>query len=121
MEITAAMVKELREYRGRDDDRKKHWRKPKGILEKGIEYLREKAYPRGKKADGLRPKAEEAYIHGAGRIGVLVELIRNRFCGKTIYWILLDIAMQITPKLNTSVGKKSQLRQLRKGNLKSQS
>ncbi|HHT63907.1 MAG TPA: translation elongation factor Ts, partial [Clostridia bacterium] len=75
--ITAAMVKELRERTGAGMmDCKKALTETEGDMEKAIELLREKGLAAAAKKAG-RIAAEglvEAYIHGGGRIGVLVEV-----------------------------------------------
>lgn len=77
MEITAGMVKELREKTGAGMmDCKRALVDANGDLERAIELLREKGLASASKKEG-RVAAEgvvEAYIHGAGRIGVLVEV-----------------------------------------------
>lgn len=76
-EITAALVKELRERTGAGMmDCKKALSATDGDLEKAIDFLREKGLAAAAKKAG-RVAAEglvEAYIHGGGRIGVLVEV-----------------------------------------------
>ena len=101
MEITAAMVKELRERTGAGMmDCKKALAETQGDVEKGIEYLREKGLSAAAKKAG-RITAEgrvESYIHGAGRIGVLVEVnCETDFVAKTDEYrdFCRDIAMQI--------------------------
>jgi elongation factor Ts len=77
MEVTAAMVKELREKTGAGMmDCKRALAEANGDLERASEVLREKGLASAAKKAG-RVAAEgvvEAYIHGAGRIGVLVEI-----------------------------------------------
>lgn len=77
MEVTAAMVKELREKTGAGMmDCKRALSEANGDLERASEVLREKGLASAAKKAG-RVAAEgvvEAYIHGAGRIGVLVEI-----------------------------------------------
>ena len=77
MEITAAMVKELREKTGAGMmDCKRALVDSNGDLERASEILREKGLASASKKAG-RIASEgivEAYIHGAGRIGVLVEV-----------------------------------------------
>ena len=76
-DISAAAVKELRERTGAGMmDCKKALVECKGDMEKAIDFLREKGLAAAAKKEG-RIAAEglvEAYIHGAGRIGVLVEV-----------------------------------------------
>ena len=75
--ITAEMVKQLREKTGAGMmDCKKVLQEAGGDLEKAAELLREKGLAAAAKKAG-RIAAEgivESYIHGGGRIGVLVEV-----------------------------------------------
>lgn len=77
MEITAALVKELREKTGAGMmDCKRALTEAEGDLERASELLREKGLASAAKKAG-RVASEgivEAYIHGGGRIGVLVEV-----------------------------------------------
>ena len=99
--ITAAMVKELRERTGSGMmDCKKALAETNGDIEKAIEYLREKGLASAAKKAG-RIAAEglcESYIHGGGRIGVLLEInCETDFVAKTDDFKALakDICMQI--------------------------
>lgn len=100
-EITAALVKELRERTGAGMmDCKKALSATDGDLEKAIDFLREKGLATAAKKAG-RVAAEglvEAYIHGGGRIGVLVEVnCETDFVAKTDAFkeLVKDIAMHI--------------------------
>ena len=100
-EITAALVKELRERTGAGMmDCKKALSATDGDLEKAIDFLREKGLAAASKKAG-RVAAEglvEAYIHGGGRIGVLVEVnCETDFVAKTDAFkeLVKDIAMHI--------------------------
>ena len=100
-EITAALVKELRERTGAGMmDCKKALSATDGDLEKAIDFLREKGLAAAAKKAG-RVAAEglvEAYIHGGGRIGVLVEVnYETDFVAKTDAFkeLVKDIAMHI--------------------------
>lgn len=100
-EITAALVKELRERTGAGMmDCKKALSATDGDLEKAIDFLREKGLAAAAKKAG-RVAAEglvEAYIHGGGRIGVLVEInCETDFVAKTDAFkeLVKDIAMHI--------------------------
>ena len=100
-EITAALVKELRERTGAGMmDCKKALSATDGDLEKAIDFLREKGLAAAAKKAG-RVAAEglvEAYIHGGGRIGVLVEVnCETDFVAKTDAFkeLVKDIAMNI--------------------------
>jgi elongation factor Ts len=99
--ITADMVKQLRERTGAGMmDCKKALNETNGDMEKAIEYLREKGIATAAKKAG-RIAAEglvDAYIHGNGRIGVLVEVnIETDFAAKNedFKQFVKDIAMQI--------------------------
>lgn len=99
--VTAAMVKELREITGAGMmDCKKALNETQGDIQKAVDYLREKGLAAAKKKAG-RVAAEgvvEAYIHGGGRIGVMVEVnCETDFVAKTDAFkdLARDIAMQI--------------------------
>lgn len=99
--VTAAMVKELRERTGAGMmDCKKALNETGGDLEKAIDYLREKGLAAAAKKAG-RIAAEGivvAYIHGGGRVGVLLEVnCETDFVAKTDEFqaFTKDIAMQI--------------------------
>ena len=77
MEITADMVKELRQRTGIGVmECKEALKEAKGDLEKAIEVLRKKGYARAQ--DKMNREAAEglvgSYIHMNGKIGVLVEI-----------------------------------------------
>ena len=100
-EITAALVKELRERTGAGMmDCKKALSATDGDLEKAIDFVREKGLAAAAKK-ACRVAAEglvEAYIHGGGRIGVLVEVnCETDFVAKTDAFkeLVKDIAMHI--------------------------
>lgn len=100
-EITAALVKELRERTGAGMmDCKKALSATDGDLEKAIDFLYEKGLATAAKKAG-RVAAEglvEAYIHGGGRIGVFVEVnCETDFVAKTDAFkeLVKDIAMHI--------------------------
>ncbi|OPX46207.1 elongation factor Ts [Ruminiclostridium hungatei] len=99
--ITAEMVRQLRERTGAGMmDCKKALTETNGDEEKAVEYLREKGIAKAASKAG-RIAAEglvEAYIHGGGRIGVLVEVnIETDFAAKNEEFkqLVKDIAMQI--------------------------
>jgi elongation factor Ts len=99
--VTAEMVKQLRERTGAGMmDCKKALVETEGNTEKAIEYLREKGLAAAAKKAG-RIAAEglvEAYIHGDGRIGVLVEVnIETDFAAKNedFKQFVKDVALQI--------------------------
>jgi elongation factor Ts len=99
--ITAEMVKDLRERTGAGMmDCKKALTETGGDLDKAIDFLREKGLAAAAKRAG-RVAAEgvvEAYIHGGGRIGVMLELnCETDFVAKTDDFKALakDLAMQV--------------------------
>lgn len=101
MEITAGIVKELRERTGAGMmDCKKALLETCGDIEKAIDELRTKGLAKAAKKAG-RVASEGlvvSYIHGKGRIGVLVEVnCETDFVGKTDEFrqLAYDIAMQI--------------------------
>lgn len=100
-EISAAMIKDLRERTGAGmADCKKALQECEADLEKAIDYLRKKGLAKAAKKAGREATegAVTSYIHGGGRIGVLLEVncetdfvARNEdFVGFT-----RDVAMQI--------------------------
>jgi len=99
--ISASMVKELRERTGAGMmDCKRALQDANGDMEKAIEILRERGLSAAAKKAG-RIAAEgivESYIHGGGRIGVLVEVnCETDFVAKTSEFraFVHDIAMHI--------------------------
>ncbi len=101
MEVTAAMVKDLRERTGAGMmDCKKALIESDGDMDKAIAYLREKGLAAAAKKAG-RIAAEgivEAYIHMGGKIGVLVEVnCETDFVAKTDQFKTFchDVAMHI--------------------------
>ncbi|CUH96119.1 Elongation factor Ts [Propionispora sp. 2/2-37] len=99
--VTAEMVKELRERTGAGMmDCKKALNETQGDMDKAIDFLREKGLAAAAKKAG-RVAAEgliESYLHGGGRIGVLVEVnCETDFVAKTegFRTLVKDIAMQI--------------------------
>jgi elongation factor Ts len=101
LEISAALVKELREKTGVGMmDCKKALMESKGQIEQAIEYLRKKGIATAQKRGG-RSTSEgqvQAYIHAGGKIGVLVEVnSETDFTGKTPDFteFVKNIAMQI--------------------------
>lgn len=77
MSISASMVKDLRERTGAGMlDCKKALEENKGNFDEAIDWLRKKGISKAaKKADRVAAEGiVSAYIHGEGRIGVLVEV-----------------------------------------------
>ncbi len=100
MEITASMVKELREKTGVGMmDCRNALKECDGNIEKAIDYLREKGLSKvAKKSSRIAAEGiVESYIHG-GRIGVLVEVnTETDFAAKNEAFkaFVKDLAMQI--------------------------
>ncbi len=101
MEVTAAMVKELRDRtQAGMMDCKKALVQNDGNMDKAIDYLREKGLAAAAKKAG-RVAAEgmvDSYIHMGGKIGVLVEVnCETDFVAKTDTFKNLchDVALQI--------------------------
>ena len=100
-QITAGLVKELRERTGAGMmDCKKALTETDGDIDKAIDFLREKGLAAAAKKAG-RVAAEGlvySYIHGGGRIGVLVEVnCETDFVAKTEQFqtLVKDVAMHI--------------------------
>ena len=100
-EVTAEMVKELRDRTGVGMmDCKRALTETNGKMEEAIDYLREKGLAAAAKKAG-RIASEgiiEAYIHGGGRIGVLIEVnCETDFVAKTREFqsLVRDLAMQV--------------------------
>jgi elongation factor Ts len=77
MEINATMIKDLRERTGAGmSDCKKALTEVGGDMDKAIDYLRAKGLAKAAKKAGREATegAVVSYIHGGGRIGVLVEI-----------------------------------------------
>ncbi|MGC7870528.1 translation elongation factor Ts [Desulfosporosinus sp. SYSU MS00001] len=100
-EITAALVKELRERTGAGMmDCKKALTECNGDMDKASDFLREKGLAAAAKKAG-RVAAEgivDSYIHGGGRIGVLLEVnCETDFVarGEEFKSLVKDVAMHI--------------------------
>lgn len=101
MEVTAGLVKELRERTGAGMmDCKKALVECSGDIDKAIDELRTKGLAKAAKKAG-RVASEGvvvSYIHGKGRIGVIVEVnCETDFVGNTEEFrqLAYDIAMQV--------------------------
>lgn len=99
--ITASLVKELRTRSGAGMmDCKKALVEANGDIEKAVDILRERGLAKAAKKAG-RIAAEGivgSYIHGNGRIGVLIEVnCETDFVAKTdgFHALVKDIAMQV--------------------------
>jgi elongation factor Ts len=101
MQITSAMVKELREKTGAGVmDCKEALTAAHGSLEDAVDYLRKKGLQAAAKRStkATREGVVGAYIHGGGRIGVLVEVnCETDFVARTDEFQALvhDIALQV--------------------------
>jgi elongation factor Ts len=76
-EVTATLIKDLRERTGAGmADCKKALTEVAGDMDKAIDYLRTKGLAKAAKKAGREATegAVVSYIHGGGRIGVLVEI-----------------------------------------------
>lgn len=101
MNVTADMVKELRQRTGIGVmECKEALQESQGIIEKAIEILRKKGYARAK--DKMSREATEgiitSYIHMNGKIGVLVEVnCESDFVARNEEFkdLVKNIAMQI--------------------------
>jgi elongation factor Ts len=101
MEISAALVRELREKTGAGMmDCKKALLESAGDMEKAVDYLRQKGLALASRKEG-RVAAEGlvgSYIHGGGKIGVLVELnCETDYVARTKEFqdLLKNVAMQV--------------------------
>lgn len=103
-QITAEMVRTLRERtQAGMMDCKKALQETGGDLEKAVQYLREKGLAAAAKKAG-RVAAEgliDAYVHGDGRIGVLIEVnCETDFVAKTDEFrqLVRDLALQVAAR-----------------------
>ena len=100
-EITAAMIKDLRERTGAGmSDCKKALVEVAGDMDKAIDYLRAKGLSKAAKKAGREATegAVVSYIHAGGRIGVLVEInCETDFVARNedFQAFTRDVAMQI--------------------------
>ena len=101
MEVTASMVRDLREKSGAGMmDCKKALAETGGDTQKAFDYLRQKGLAAAaKRADrAASDGAVGAYVHAGGKIGVLVEInCETDFVARTTEFqaLLKDVAMQI--------------------------
>lgn len=100
-DVSIALIKELREKTGAGMmDCKKALVEANGDVEKAVAWLREKGVASAEKKSG-RVAAEgvvESYIHGNGRVGVLVEVnVETDFASgnQEFKGFVKDVAMQI--------------------------
>lgn len=101
MEISANLVRDLREKTGAGMmDCKKALTETKGDFEKAIEFLRKKGIQSAEKKVGRATKegAVVSYIHGEGKVGVMVEVnCETDFVARTEQFraFTRDVAMHI--------------------------
>ena len=101
MEISAKMVKDLREKTGLGMmDCKKALQETNGDIEKAVEYLRKSGALKAAKREGRATSEGRigSYIHMGGKIGVMVELkCESDFVAKTDRFaeLLKDLCMQV--------------------------
>jgi elongation factor Ts len=101
MQITSAMVKELRDKTGAGImDSKEALAASNGSIDEATDYLRKKGVQAAaKRAErSTREGAVGSYIHGGGRLGVLVEVnCETDFVARTddFQELVRDLAMQV--------------------------
>ena len=101
MEVTATLIKDLRERTGAGmSDCKKALTEVSGDMDKAIDYLRAKGLAKAAKKAGREATegAVVSYIHAGGRIGVLVEVnCETDFVARNddFQGFTRDVAMQI--------------------------
>lgn len=101
MDVNASLVKELRDKTGVGImDCKKALQECGGDIPKAVDYLRKKGIATAKKRGGRMTSdgQVQSYIHGAGKIGVLVEVnCETDFSAKTEDFaeFVKNVAMQI--------------------------
>jgi elongation factor Ts len=101
MEISAGLVKDLREKTGAGMmDCKKALTETSGDFEKAIDYLRKKGIASAAKKAGRATKegSVSSYIHGEGRVGVLLEVnCETDFVARTEQFktFVKDVSMHI--------------------------
>jgi len=101
MDVSASVVKELREKTGAGMmDCKKALAETAGDVQKAVDYLRQKGLAAAtKKADRVATDgAVAAYVHAGGKLGTLVEInCETDFVARTTEFqaLLKDMAMQV--------------------------
>jgi len=109
LEISASLIKELREKTGVGImDCKAALKECDGDIEKGVEYLRKKGIATAQKRGGRATSQGQvqSYIHAGGKIGVLLEVnCETDFTAKTDDFtnFAKDIAMQIAASAPISI------------------
>ncbi|MBW2142819.1 MAG: translation elongation factor Ts [Deltaproteobacteria bacterium] len=113
MEISASLIKELREKTGVGImDCKTALKECDGDIDKSIEYLRKKGIATAQKRGGrvTSQGQVQSYIHAGGKIGVLVEAnCETDFTAKTDDFtnFARDIAMQIAASSPISIDREN--------------
>ena len=113
MEISASLIKDLREKTGVGImDCKTALKECDGDIDKSIEYLRKKGIATAKKRGGRATSQGQvqSYIHAGGKIGVLVEInCETDFSAKTDDFanFAKDIAMQIAASAPIAVDREN--------------
>lgn len=113
MEISASLIKELREKTGVGImDCKAALIESAGDIEKAVGYLRKKGIATAQKRGGRATSQGQvqSYIHAGGKIGVLVEVnCETDFTAKTDDFTMFarDIAMQIAATMPISVDRET--------------
>ncbi len=111
MEITVAMVKELRERTGAGMmDCKSSLQETNGDMEKAIDYLREKGIAKAAAKAGRKTREGivTAYIHHGDRLGVLLEVsCETDFVARTddFKTFTKDVAIQVAAMKPLSVSR----------------
>ena len=113
MDVNASLVKELRDKTGVGImDCKKALQECGGDIPKAVDYLRKKGIATAKKRGGrvTSDGQVQSYIHGAGKIGVLVEVnCETDFSAKTEDFaeFVKNVAMQIAATNPVSIDRDS--------------
>ena len=113
MDVNASLVKELREKTGVGImDCKKALQECGGDIPKALDYLRKKGIATAKKRGGrvTSDGQVQSYIHGGGKIGVLVEVnCETDFSAKTEDFseFVKNVAMQIAATNPVSIDRDS--------------
>jgi len=113
LEISASLIKELREKTGVGImDCKAALIESAGDIEKAVGYLRKKGIATAQKRGGRATSQGQvqSYIHAGGKIGVLVEVnCETDFTAKTDDFTMFarDIAMQIAATMPISVDRET--------------
>jgi elongation factor Ts len=112
LEISATMVKDLRDKTNAGMmDCKKALQETRGDMEKAVDFLRQKGLAKAMKRSGKEASEGmiHSYIHGGGRIGVLVEVnCETDFAAKSADFVdfTKNIALHIAASNPLGVEKK---------------